>query len=343
MGGYPGRAAYLRPVRARWIWLAGVIMLTACSSTGAAHQLGQRSAAGGPAAGSVAGSPAGGSPAAGAPAGGGAPSPTGPCGLLPAGRAHYTHVVWIWFENASFGQVVGAPGLGYLDRLAHACGVETDYHAIRHPSLPNYLAAATGNDPGPIGDCAPAECPQHGATIFAQLGAQGWAGYDEAMPAPCDPITSGAYAARHNPAVYFAAIYPACRRDDLPLSDLPAVLAAGRLPAFTWITPDLCDDMHSCPEAAGDRWLSRWLPLILASSDYRTDRTAVFCTWDESSASSPTNQVALFVIAPSVPAGSRVGVPADHFSLLRTTEELLGLPPLGSAARAAPLVAGFGL
>lgn len=289
-------------------------------------------------------------PAAASPVGSSVASPVGssvaargPCGVLPAGSAHYTHVIWIWFENASFGQVVGVPSLPYLDRLAAQCGLETDYHGVRHPSLPNYLAAATGRDPGPIGDCEPAACPQHGSTIFAQLGAGGWAAYDESMPAACDPVTSGSYAARHNPAVYFASIYPACRRDDVGLGGLATALAAGRLPRFSWITPNICDDMHSCPDPVGDSWLADWLPRILASSAYRAGSVAVFLTWDESSGASATNHIALYVIAPSVPVGARVGIPATHFALLRTTETLLGLPLLGSAVQAPSLVVPFHL
>lgn len=272
-----------------------------------------------------------------------APSAARPCGAFSPRSAHYRHVVWIWFENRSFVDVVDRPSLPYLYRLGRVCGLATDYHAIRHPSLPNYLAAATGQDPGPIGDCEPQSCPQHGPTIFAQLGAARWAAYDESMPAVCDPVTSGAYAARHNPAVYFGSIYAACRKDDLPFSGFAAAVGHGRLPAFTWITPDICDDMHDCSSSAGDAWLARWLPVILDGPQYRSGGTVVFITWDESSGTSGTNQVALYVVGPTVTPGTRVGTPANHFSLLGTTEQLLGLPPLGSAATAGSLSGPFRL
>lgn len=273
-----------------------------------------------------------------------APGPQ-PCGVRSAGSsgAGYHHVIWIWFENRSADQVAGRPSLPYLYRLGRECGMETDYLAIRHPSLPNYVAAASGHDPGPIGDCAPGACPQSGSTIFGQLGPAQWRSYDESMPAPCDPVTSGAYAARHNPAVYYANIRPACLRDDLPLSALPAALASGRLPAFTWITPNICDDMHDCSAATGDAWLAAWLPRILDSRQYRAGGTVVFITWDEGGGGSSGNQAPLYVVAPTVPRGARVATPANHFALLHTTEYLLGLPPLGSAAGAPLLAAPFGL
>ncbi|MHB2024485.1 MAG: alkaline phosphatase family protein [Mycobacteriales bacterium] len=252
-------------------------------------------------------------------------------------------MIWIWFENRAFSQIAQGGGPPEFARLGRDCGLATNYHGVTHPSLPNYLAAATGRSPGPIGDCQPVACPQSGQTLFAQLGASRWAAYDESMPVSCDRHTAGDYAPRHNPAVYFANIRTACLADDVNLDRLPAVLAAGKLPAFSWITPNLCSDMHNCSAATGAAWLARWLPRLVAAPQYQSGSTVIFITWDESSGASPTNRVPLFVVAPSVPAGSRVTAFANHFALLHTTEALLGLPALGSAARALVLSAGFGL
>ena len=49
------------------------------------------------------------------------------------------------------------------------------------------------------------------------------------------------------------------------------------------------------------------------------------------------------VIVPSVRPGTVVSMPVNHFALLRTTEELLGLPViLGAAASAPSLRPAFG-
>jgi hypothetical protein len=129
----------------------------------------------------------------------------------------------------------------------------------------------------------------------------------------------------------------ACATDDLPFSDFPAVLSSGDLPTFTSITPNLCDDMHDCSVTTGDQWLSTWLPRILATSSYRSGTTAVFVLWDEPS------PVANVVVAPSVRPGTVAALPIDHYSVLRTTEELLGLPLLGHAATATSLRAALDL
>jgi len=49
------------------------------------------------------------------------------------------------------------------------------------------------------------------------------------------------------------------------------------------------------------------------------------------------------VISPTTPAGTVVSQPFDHFSLLRTTEEMLGLPLLGRASSAVSMRGAFHL
>lgn len=157
------------------------------------------------------------------------------------------------------------------------------------------------------------------------------------MPSACDRVTSGSYAARHNPAVYFQNLGSSCAADDLPLS-YPLKLSA----AFTMIIPNICDDMHSCPVATGNAWLSRVVPGILSSKQYESGSLALFITFDENDGQSQ-NQVPTYVIAPTVPAGLRVGARLTHYSLLRTTETLLGLPLLGGAGDAPSMISPFHL
>ena len=108
------------------------------------------------------------------------------------------------------------------------------------------------------------------------------------------------------------------------------------------VTPNICDDMHSCPVSVGSVWLARFVPQILDSAVYRSGSTVVFIVWDESD-TGPANHVAAYVIAPSVPRGLAVSEPFTHYSLLRTTEQLLGVPYLGEAKTAASMVGPFRL
>lgn len=272
---------------------------------------------------------------------------SGPCGLRRNGSG-YSHVMWIWMENEGFASVIGSPQAPYTTELARRCGLATNYYAIGHPSLPNYLAATGGTTAGVTDDGEPAEHPLRGPSIFSQVDAHGlsWRGYAESMPVPCDTVTSGLYAARHNPAVYYLSIRAACAHDDVAMGPigsgpLHAALYSDHLANFVFVTPNICDDAHSCPISTGDAWMERFLSMVFASPTYRLGHLAVFVTWDEGTTAS--NQVATIVAAPGVPVGTRSRLVFNHYSLLRTAEQLLGLAPLGLAARARSMVAAFSL
>lgn len=106
------------------------------------------------------------------------------------------------------------------------------------------------------------------------------------------------------------------------------------LPTFTVVIPDLCNDTHDCPVVQGDRWLSWWLGMIIGGTTYAKGTTAVFVVWDE-----PT-PMPFLAVAPTVGRGRVVTIPVDHFALLRTSEELLGLPGHLGTARTAPSLRG---
>jgi phosphatidylinositol-3-phosphatase len=257
-----------------------------------------------------------------------------PCGVARTAPT-YQHVVWILLENVGY-SVVGSSSASYLNSLAARCGLATNYLAISHPSLPNYIALTSGSTQGITDDGEPATHQLGVPSIFSELDGN-WRGLVQSMPEACDQVTSGSYAARHNPAAYYVNLGATCTSNDVPLT-VPLDLSA----RFTFITPNICDDMHSCPVAIGDRWLSQIVPDIVASSQYQARSLVLFITFDENDGGS-SNQVPTYVVAPSVPRHSRVGVAFTHYSLLRTTETLLGLPFLGAARSATSMVSPFHL
>jgi phospholipase C len=172
----------------------------------------------------------------------------------------YTHIVWIWMENKPYGSVMGNPSAPYENKLARSCGLATNYRGITHPSLPNYLAATGGSTFGVTDDAGPAAHPISNGSIFGQLATAGlsWRSYQESMAATCALSPSGTYAVKHNPAAYYTRIRTACAVDDLPLAGhLESDIAAGSLPSFAFIVPNLCNDTHDCAVRTGDAWLSR--------------------------------------------------------------------------------------
>jgi len=250
-------------------------------------------------------------------------------------------------ENHSFGQVVGNPQAPFTTALVHQCGTATRYTSVGRPSLPNYIGATSGSTQGIADDAAPAAHQLSADNLFRQVRASGRTerSYEEAMPASCSLGSSGRYTVSHNPAAYYAGQTdrPSCGADDVPLGSaqsgsLTGDLASGTLPTFSFVTPDVCSDTHNCSVGTGDAWLALLLPRIFDSPTYRAGRTAVFLVWDEDS---PMPNV---VISPTTPPGTVSDVPFDHYSLLRTTEEMLGIGNLlGHAATAPSMRASFRL
>jgi phospholipase C len=250
-------------------------------------------------------------------------------------------------ENESYDSIIGSTNAQYETQLAHACGLATNYQTITHPSLPNYLAATGGSTFGVTDDGEPDSHPVDAASIFEQIdhAHETWRGYAESMPENCDLVTSGDYAARHNPAVYYVPLRAACADDDVPMGSVTNGAFAtaardGKLPNFSFVTPNICDDAHSCPVAHGDAWLRQFLPTIFASPEYQAGSVAVFLTFDEGNSD---NRVPTIVAARSMPKGTTSGEAFTHYSLLRTAEALLHLPYLGAAAKSNSMVAAFHL
>jgi hypothetical protein len=280
-----------------------------------------------------------------------APSPSAsrPCGTLASAPA-YTHVIWVWMENHSYDTIIGSSQAPYINSLAAECGLATNYHNISHPSLPNYIGATSGLGFAAVQkfepDCNPSPgCSTSAASIFGQ--GETWKAYEESMPSNCYPVNSGEYAVRHNPPPYYTTL-KGCSTFDVPYSQL-----ATDLPAFSFITPNVIDDMHDGTIADGDTWLAANLPVIFNSPEYQDGSTAVFLTWDEGEGGTAINcatnttdvgcHVATIVISPSTVPGTTSATLFNHYSLLGTAEQLLGLPKLGLASSFPTLTSAFHL
>jgi Phosphoesterase family len=234
-------------------------------------------------------------------------------------------------ENHTYGDVIGNANAPYTTHLARQCGSATNYASVGSPSLPNYIGATAGDTFGITDDADPSVHTLLTDNLFRQVRALGGSAksYEENMPANCSTTSSGTYAVKHNPQAYYAdtADRVACQSDDVPMGTTSGgpfldALNAASLPSFAFITPDLCHDTHDCSVSVGDNWLHAWLPLILASSTYQSGRTAVVIMYDEYT---PMPNV---IITPSTVPGTTTGTSFDHYSLLRTTEEMLGIPSL---------------
>lgn len=260
----------------------------------------------------------------------------GPCGKAKHAPAHYAHVVWIVMENHAYGDVIGSSQAPYENQLAKRCALATNFKAETHPSLPNYLAMTSGSTHGVSDDDPPSSHPLSAPSIFSQLGGR-WRALQESMHSNCALSSSGDYAVKHNPAAYFTNIRTACARQNVPLGASPNLSAK-----FTFVTPNLCNDTHDCSVSTGDRWLQTFMGEVFATRQYRAGSTAVFLTWDEDD-SGHGNHIATIVAAPAVKPGRTSGRAFTHYSMLRSTEQMLGLGFVGKAASAASMRRALGV
>ena len=278
-----------------------------------------------------------------------------PCGLSRHPRPIH-HVIWIWFENQDPAHALRGRA---TSQLAANCGTTGDYFGLTHPSLPNYLAATSGSTHGIRKDCL---CTVSGPSLMSQVTT--WRLYAQSMPRNCDPTDDLPYQSHHNFPLHFGTID--CAINDVPLSRLIPDLNAGHLPKFSFILPDACHNMHYAKTGCHRRltrklaiqqanvWLQAVLTPILRSRAYRSGHTAIFIAWDEGEPVTDKGehclrtrsldcQTSVIVVAPSVVPGKIAANLYSPYSLLRTTERLLGLPLLGHARAARSMRPAFNL
>jgi acid phosphatase len=240
------------------------------------------------------------------------------------------HIVIVIFENKHRSNVIGSGQAPYLNSLAAKGASMTHSYGVTHPSQPNYLALFSGSTHGVRGN----GCPQQlrkANNLGRQLRKSGrsFIGYAESLPKTgFRGCGSGRYLRKHNPWVNFDTL-PA--KTNRPFSDFPRDFR--KLPTVAFVSPNMCHDMHDCSIRTGDRWMkkhlhryARWAP---------RHNSWLIVTFDEN-AGGTVKSIPTMIIGGNV----RPGVYAerlDHYSLLRTIEDVYGLPALGRAKAASPL------
>lgn len=241
-------------------------------------------------------------------------------------------IVVVFMENHERSSIEGSADADYLKSF-EANGISyTSYFGVAHPSLPNYLGFASGSTKGKVGTDSITAGSIAGANLWsqAQLAGISWRVYEESVPSACYKGTSsGDYQLKHNPAMPFTNIA------NKPLRCAKVVpytqLNPSALPKVSFITPNMCNDMHDCSISTGDNWLQARIPGILAQG------ATVIITFDEgSSGSGGGGNIYTAVDGPGI-AHRTDAATYNHYSLLAGIEARLGLPKLGAAKTATAL------
>lgn len=285
----------------------------------------------------------------------------------------FSHIFLIMEENTSLATLESAISANAAPSFAalqanYATG--TAYHGVSHPSLPNYIALTSG-DPQGIGcDCeaqpgqgtcggitcnlvlGSCTCAQPAKNLADQIETAGktWMAFGEGMGTPCNLIddSSTSYAVRHVPFLYYDDIQTDTTRCMSHVVDYSSFKIA-TAPAFTYIAPNLIDDMHNPVPASegnitsGDKWIGPVVASITRSAAYK-DGGLLVIVWDEDDDSGGVtgsdDPVPIFVLSPYAKSnGYMSAATMNHYSLLATIEDGLGLPRLGNAGVSSSTVA----
>jgi phosphatidylinositol-3-phosphatase len=257
----------------------------------------------------------------------------------------FGHIVVIVEENTGLGYLLGnkkdAP---FFNSLVNEYGLATEFYANTHPSIGNYMMLVTGQVLTNDDRETPASFPVSADNVVRRLMQAGksWKAYAEGLPQV--GYTGGnthRYAVRHVPIAYLTDVQysPEARSNLVPFTQFTEDLNAHRLPQYSFVTPDLCNDAHDCRVDLMDRWLAAHVPRLLADAQFKKDGLLII-TFDEAWGSDDAHgggQIATVLISPAFSKrGYRSTTFYQHQSTLRLALEGLGIDVLPGLSKDAP-------
>jgi hypothetical protein len=229
----------------------------------------------------------------------------------------YSHIVVVVEENHGYHQIIGNSNAPYIESLVDGGELLTNYHAISHPSEPNYFAMYAGSTFGVTNDNLHHEPDPTLATILQGAG-KSFIGYVEEVNSDMN----------HSPWEYF----PEGKTVERSFITFPTTDFSS-LPTVSFVIPNPYHDMHSASISSGDDWLrdnlnsyARWA---------KSHNSLLVVTWDEN-AGAAGNDVATILYGAHIAPGSTNGTHYDHYDLLSTLLAASDLTGPRHAASALP-------
>ena len=278
------------------------------------------------------------------------PSPSGTAGTtptitpsttpMPSSLPHFDHIVVVIEENHGYSEIIGANTAPYINSLAGQGMLFTNSHAVTHPSQPNYLDLFSGSDQGVNGDTCDSSVyppPDLGGQLISAK--YSFAGYSEGLPAAGNTSctnTATSYARKHVPWANFSDTNGPTT--NLPYTSFPTTTAGySSLPTVSFVIPNLNDDMHDGTIQQGDTWLQQNMDAYAQWA--KTNNSLLIVTWDENDTTTndASNQITTLFVGQHVQVGTN-NTSINHFNVLRTLEDMYGLPPINNAANASDIL-----
>ena len=257
----------------------------------------------------------------------------------------FKHVYIVMEENTNYASVVGNSSMPYLNGLINKYGLATQYYANTHPSIGNYFMLTTGqiisNNDGYTGTVTADNVVRHLLTA-----GKTWKAYEESLPYTgyIKPDT-GNYVRRHCPLSYLSDVVNSSteKMNLVPFTQFPKDMANNALPAYSFITPNICNDAHNCSLGTADAWLKKNIDPLVQNSNFKNGDLLII-EFDES-ANDNTHGGGRVVWVAISPKYSKAGYKSttlyQHQSTLRLMMQGLGLASYPGKASSAPNMAEF--
>ena len=242
------------------------------------------------------------------------------------------HVLIVVEENHSKSQIADNSSAPYMNSLMKQGANFTNYHAIQHPSQPNYLEMFSGSNQGVTDDQMP-NAKFATDNLASELIDKNYTfkGYSEGLPTVgYDKESAGnGYARKHNPWTNFTNVPNEANQ---PLKNFPKDFS--QLPTVSFVIPSLDNDMHDGTIKEADQWLKEHIDSYVQWA--KTHNSLLVVTWDEDEGSDK-NIIPTFFVGPMVKTG-QYHEDVNHFNLLRTVEDIYGLSHAGKAKKSEPIL-----
>ncbi len=248
------------------------------------------------------------------------------------------HIVVCVLENHGYNQVIGSSFAPYINQLSTMGANMVEYYALTHPSQPNYLMLFSGGNQGVTTDNLPVGTPWTTPNLGASLINAGFSfsGFSEDLPSTGSLVgASGSYGRKHSPWINWqgSGLNQISAGVNFTMDNFPSDF--NLLPDVSFVIPNMDNDMHNGVDPArissGDAWVYANLSTYV---NWTMQHNSLLILLFDEDNNNNSNHIPCLFVGPMVQSGNYSSNGYDHYDLLRTIEDIYGLPYAGNSATA---------
>src|SRR5437773_2617457 len=192
--------------------------------------------------------------------------PTNPAGTVRAlaPTNNFDQFVIVLMENHDLSDIYGPAT--YMTQLADQNAFAQHWASITNPSQPNYIALIGGSTFGVSGDGNHPNLNQKTIVDLIETSGHTWNAFaEDASGSGCG--LNPPRREDHFPFLSYTTITSNSARcaNLLPGSSNEVIAALNAGTNFIWLTPNDCNNMHSCSVSVGDNYIHGWVPTLLSA------------------------------------------------------------------------------